>query len=935
MSVPGAPAVPEASPSTIRAMVDMFADKHDPAPVAIRARAATSWTGTSTKNVPITAVPAGSALAVREALRAHRAGEWTVILTDRDPEDLGAGILAHLLKTKVHAIDAWGAVQEVFRASQSASSFVSMPHGRDVAFGLIRTMPPQGWPSAPGGVLTREHALDSLLHERLGIAPDHQDTAGLLDWSLRADAPSSLTGLRRDAGDALGEAALDRLAEGTGAARAAVRPLLDGDRISDLAAVGLVVALLTSEAVPAADRHQAAISLARGERWFDGRVSSADPGLRVFGTAVARVVSGWIGDPRLRERAWAVADRADTLLAEVDGAALARYSDLLPTGYRLRADDLGGALSALVVDPRPGVDPGLTGVEAASAAVATHLLADRSPRDHQALAAAVRLARWIATPDRWTQASASDPGAGLAALARLQVDDAAWADVAINVAAAGVSADIQARGIEHVATAAMARRETQARLFAETLARATSQDVGAAEGIVGEPSDGVVLIEAALDRGVAPLVAQKRRVLLVVLDGLSSGAGTEVATDALRRGWEEISPSGRRGAAIAALPTLTEISRASLLAGELTRGGREFEVASFERYVDQRLKRAGRLFHKKALDTGRSGHALAADVAEAIDDQAVGVVAVVLNTIDDALDRSDPGGTTWTADAIRHLEPLLARAQAAGLTVVLTGDHGHIVERRLGRLKPARDQSDSGRSRKALPGAHVDPAEEVLIEGRRVVPEGRAVLAVSDKLRYGPLKAGYHGGAHPAEVVVPLIVLQPAGAGSDEGGLPPQEPAWWLGPVEATADAVPPASPPPARSARRRESRQEEPALFEVGERVATDSAAAGSSASVGRRLVGGQVYAAQVHLSPRLRVTADAVARLVDALLATPDRRLGQVPAAQALGVPTSRLPRAQEQVKQLLNVDGYPVLRVDADGTTLVLDERSLREQFGLSGG
>jgi hypothetical protein len=120
VSVTGAPAVPEASPSTIRAMVDMFADKHDPGPVAIRARPATSWTGTSTKNVPITAVPAGSALAVREALRAHRAGEWTVILTDRDPEDLGAGILAHLLKTKVHAVDAWGAVQEVFRASQSA-----------------------------------------------------------------------------------------------------------------------------------------------------------------------------------------------------------------------------------------------------------------------------------------------------------------------------------------------------------------------------------------------------------------------------------------------------------------------------------------------------------------------------------------------------------------------------------------------------------------------------------------------------------------------------------------------------------------------------------------------------------------------------------------------------------------------------------------------
>jgi hypothetical protein len=48
------------------------------------------------------------------------------------------------------------------------------------------------------------------------------------------------------------------------------------------------------------------------------------------------------------------------------------------------------------------------------------------------------------------------------------------------------------------------------------------------------------------------------------------------------------------------------------------------------------------------------------------------LVACVLNTVDDALDRSDPGGTEWTADAVKHLRPLLDRAQRAGRVIVLT-----------------------------------------------------------------------------------------------------------------------------------------------------------------------------------------------------------------------------------------------------------------------
>ena len=63
--------------------------------------------------------------------------------------------------------------------------------------------------------------------------------------------------------------------------------------------------------------------------------------------------------------------------------------------------------------------------------------------------------------------------------------------------------------------------------------------------------------------------------------------------------------------------------------------------------------------------------------------------------------------------------------------------------------------------------------------------DGRAVLAVDEQLRYGPLKAGYHGGAAPAEAVVPVAVLVP-GAVPEDVSLhlaPPQEPAWWIDPV--------------------------------------------------------------------------------------------------------------------------------------------------------
>jgi hypothetical protein len=328
----------------------------------------------------------------------------------------------------------------------------------------------------------------------------------------------------------------------------------------------------------------------------------------------------------------------------------------------------------------------------------------------------------------------------------------------------------------------------------------------------------------------------------------------------------------------------------------------------------------------------------------------VPLVACVLNTIDDALDRSDPGGTEWTADAVKHLLPLLDRARYAGRTVIITADHGHVVERRLGIQRSYHDTS-SGRSRAAQPPAGEG---EVLVTGQRVLLHGgRAVLAVDERLRYGPLKAGYHGGGSPAEAVVPVIVLVsgtvPEGTGLELA--PPQEPAWWTDPViarpvragERGRNGPDKSLLQAALSSKLRSAPGREPTLFDLPEAetarppasqpaVTEPAGPDAASKSVAQAVIGSATYAAQRKIAGRLSVPDDRVRDLLAGLLVAPSGRMAPAQAAAALAVAQVALRGAILHVQRLLNVEGYAVLRIDADGATVILDELLLREQFGI---
>jgi hypothetical protein len=932
-------------------------------------RASPEWPGAPTfthGDVPVRVVPCVSALAVREALLERVRDEWLVVLTDRPDDDLGAGVLSHFVGQRLRTPKPWDAVQLRFAATGVDPALTGAADDREIAIGLLVASPAGGWPPAPGGVLTRDHALGALTAVHLGLTDPVVDATSVLAWTADPAVVSRVADLRALAGDAVTGAALDWVAGRAGAAGPPLRHLLRAGEARDAVPLGLIAGLLgaardgaTSETAHGAaeTRQLAREALIRLEPRLGG-TTPATAVLRSWAGESSTVIAGMLQDPASRSHGEALLARADELLTAARADGLADGSDLLPAGLTRRFASLAATLRAALPNaelpatgqpttgrenPNPDLpqitETALAGVEQAWTRVATHRLAEADPRT-AAFHAAVRLARWLTV-------NSAVGGTSLPLLLDRHGDSDAWVDSAVNDAAPGTSDPDLGAGLAAVLAAVRARRASHDLAFATALAAHTTDDPASVSGTHG----GVRHMEELLPDVVLPL-ARSAPVLLLVLDGMSAGVGAEVMASVLSRtadAWAEALLPGqsRRAAALAVLPTLTEVSRASLLCGELRAGGQDVEQRGYQSLTSAHRLPGALLFHKKPLDSSRLGYAVADDVAAAIADvTGHPLVTCVLNTIDDALDRSDPGGTEWGADAVKHLVPLLDRAQHAGRVVVLTADHGHIVERRQGRQRPHADIS-SGRSRAAI-----EPAAdgEVLVTGRRVLRhDGRAVLAVDEHLRYGPLKAGYHGGGAPAEAVVPVAVLVP-GAVPDGAELqlaPPQEPAWWIDPIVPVAPLPATASPAPRPAADlRRRPNEVTPTLFDEPDghaepppptkaRPAQATQIEATPASpVPTAVLKSAAYSAQKKVAGRVSVTDGQIRGLLDALLDAPGHRLVPALAATALAVSPVTLRGAVLHAQRLLNVEGYPVLRVDADGATVILDETLLREQFGVRG-
>ncbi|PJE95771.1 BREX-2 system phosphatase PglZ [Streptomyces carminius] len=918
------------------------------------------WDGGRTAGI----AAAPSPLAVHELVLDHLAGRRSgpavlVVLTDREQHELDPAILARVHKLRIDTVDGWDVVREAFGARQTD------PRLKDVnwaAEALLDATPPGGWPSVPGGWLSRQHALTALAQRRLRLGPydteggvrrpgdDRLDAQTLLHWSTRPGAPERLLELRGPERDGLTAFLAEE--DQAGLAGRALLALVEAERGADAAAFGLVCAALWQHAEPTPATYQAR---GRAERYFGDRPPAAGEQLEALAAVLGRAAEEYVtallaaghrggssGDDagqarEARRTTGTVLDRAAALARQFGAEQAVAASPVLRGGLEARFNAVGQALAA--GDPAAVAD--------AVRRLADHRLAaepEESARVERARMGR-RLARWLAT----------DPPAESPTVAdaiRRHVAETGWADLALEHIEAGGDPDpVLKAAYDTLGTRVRDRRRRIDGAFARSLASWTQ---------AGTQPGGMLTVETFLDRVVGPVVrrGEERRVLLLVVDGMSAAIANELGEE-LRRFWAEYDPlpeggAPHRRAMAAALPTVTAVSRTSLFAGRLLKGNQADEKRLFPA-----LKLWGgapaAVFHKDELRTETAGDTFGPALTEALTDGRTHV-AVVLNAIDDRLAKEQKlGDGAWRVDDVPGLRDLLRVAAAQGMAVLVTSDHGHVVDRH-GTKVDAADAAGPESARHRLPGGGPPAEREIALSGPRVVwPEpGASVVALWDAdSRYTARKAGYHGGASLAEFTIPVLAFLPFGAEPPKGWreLGDQRPHWWA-PEETgkpvpgehtgrpTAEAAPAAPRKPTAKSQKKQAElaRTHEALFDVelkpgGDDSLLTATVVSRTEALVTALLDSETYQAQLGglaRKPQQEQVRRALVALLDAGGTLPATAL-----AQRAGLPTTRGDGFAAVLRQLLNYDGVQVLEILPDGRTLRLHEALLREQFASGAG
>ncbi|MBT2396440.1 BREX-2 system phosphatase PglZ [Streptomyces sp. ISL-100] len=895
-----------------------------------------------------------SPLAVLEAVTGHResqagSDELLVVLTDAEEAELGSGLLARVYQNRVYPIEPWSVVRQLFGAREIDPRLTAEGWAAEA---LIDAAGQGDWPKVPGAMLSRDTALARLAVTRLSTSAhrlnvDSLDLHAFLAWSLAPGASERLAVLggqeRRGLTKWLTDP--DRAGESAGAL-SALFALFDAGRGTDTAPMGLVCSALWGPDAPSsADRARGRAEQVFNATWLD------DSAFAVFGTQTQSYVRALLlsrtaavdspdgADP------YAVLDRAETLIRQFGAEEAAGSSTLLPSGLQARFGAVAQALTRCVPADasKPPSEPRIHALADAVRRLDDHVLTGwGSSRDSVVrIRMAQRLVQWLAQGEEACFATAAQA-------VNLHIGEYGWVDLATGHIHDGDSAHPELSSAYSALHAAVhARRHAVDEAFAARLADEVASD--------SEPAEALV-VESFARRVLAPVVKASRNgahpLLFLLLDGASAAIAADLAEQLRARAWVEHDPvidvpgPPHRRAMTSALPSLTTVSRGSLFAGELVELGQGEERS---RFVGHQFWNgaAVRLFHKAGL-RGEAGTPLGTELTEALADPGTHV-AVVVNTIDDRL-REDRPVSNWQLDELLGVAELLASARINGRAVVITSDHGHIIDRE--SAKVAAPDALSARHRT---GSTPTKAGEVALAGRRVVAPGQRIVALWDSTaRYGNRQAGYHGGAALAEVAIPVLAFVPRGATAPKGWreLGPQRPQWWSleadGYVTALAERRPSVKATPAKrrasaAVLRRQAEQLEAAEIASGQGAlvpvtavesppspASESSVASRTDQLIESLRSSDILQAQLNALPRKEDFASigaAVRALVEAHGILPVSAV-----AEEAGKRPARAAGFAATLQRVLNYDQVEVLTLVDSGRSLRLDLEQLRQQFGL---
>ncbi len=891
-------AMPALSTAQIAAQLDAVLESHSTvAAVAIRAPGPVGLPETiARKGRTFRLRWCESRLAMREALLGldldTSAAEGLLLLTPLTDNELPDDVAARLFRARIFQPKGWEILRQMFGAQGIDARLVRYDWMPQL---LIDRAHGAGFVPVASGFLDLDTAWREVLSRCLRLDIARPDAAGLMRWTLQPDVSALLSAIPARANTDM----LTWLANNAGIAGNLIVRCVESGHASDSAALGLVCDVLFSpETEGSPEVAQAAVRLER----FVGEQHVGVAEGRDWAKHALQLMEGLSS-----EEGRPVLDRADALMRELRVTACVHLSDWLPAGLDQRLTQLAEILTTHTASP-----DGTTAarLEEATNKALRHKLLLQFPWRRERIEMARRLGRWLVR--------ARPPLAGLDAHTAQQADDSAWVDWARFRLLGGDELPELSEAYGALRASVGKNREETNGAFAAML----SAHVREAQAVGAR----VVPVELILERVVSPLAASQP-VLLLIVDGLSVAIFRELFEHPERHGWVELmredTPRPLQG--VAALPTVTQVSRASLLCGRVCIGAAPAEKAGFAAHpallASSNVSQPPMLFHKGDLPDGGN---LSKAVHDALANSAQKVVGVVYNAVDDHLSGPDQLHQRWALEDLRLLLPLMREARDARRLLIVTADHGHVLEENSAALPGG--SSDRWRN-----GNAVSDSREVLLTGSRVMtPQGekQVVCLWSEAARYTGRKNGYHGGTAPAEVVVPLSVFAPYGVNVSCWNLaPPQQPEWWELPT--LVQLAPAVSPPQPRTSVRKptppspgqaelftDERQSAPSV------VTTDWVA---------KLLVSAVYASQRQLAARVALPDGQMRRLLVSL----DERggkLSRAALAQRLGIPELRLGGVLSAARRLLNVDQFPVLVIDATSGTVELNRTLLDQQFGL---
>lgn len=867
------------------------------------------------EDTPIKLVYCVSELAMREALVEHDGNYCLVLVAPFGVTDLAQDVLARLWRNEPQRISPWRTLEQLTRV-QSIDPRLPKRYGKWMAEALLSRYDRYEKSVHFGEVLDQETAWQALAVGYLGFNQQHSDLSGLFRWSIsNLSKHQSSSALPAE----MQESIADWLSFTLNGLAPVVGQLIVRQPVEDLLAIGLVCSVIYH---PNAVKdgaltfeQQFAANIKLKERQLNGIDAKTDS-LAKFGEKAALFVKDLItSEQDGYQKVKNSIAKAEQLLASVDASDGAICSNVLPAGFRLRLITFGKALEQAVKkgDTYPS--------QLAFKELTLHVLGTLPGQRDQIERAimALRLVRWLLAPEKNTDCSQ---------LLKRYMDHGGFVDWARTQIWFGDAEDALSQVYQRLAEKIGDGREAENFAFGTSLESTARGD---------QLPSRLLYAEQALEKIVAP-IAEQSPVLLLVLDGMSQAVYRELIEDFANHNWVELQREdlGESQSLVSALPSITNVSRYALLSGELGSGLAQDEKKNFANHA--LLKRIAstkfppKLFHKQDLQQSGSG-SLNSEVRALIAGTEHKILAAVINAVDDQLSSSSQVAFKWQLDSIRPLKQVLEAARESGRVVIVTSDHGHILEHETTYYSSSTESGERYHS-----DTKTVREKEVIAKGTRVVgKDNTAVVPWSEKVRYSKSKnMGYHGGASLQEVSIPLGVFLSSGTENKLSGwkeVPLYRPDWWtLDTVSVVSEARPPEIKPEEKktetkaAAKRKATEERIDDLFDVPEVPKNVT-----SEDWVERLFDSPVYKDAQSRLGRMAISNAELKEFLRLLNAN-GGQIMQAVVVRELKKPELRMRGFLSAAQRILNVDGYPILKVERDSQTIMLDVRALKTQFEL---